>query len=72
MPNSDAKGMAKEFILELLRMATLAVLPVLIPALESGNVDYKVVATLVVVAVLKSIDRALHESKVAVDGITRF
>lgn len=64
--------MIKDFTLELLRIALVAVLPILITSLESGNVDFRIVGTLAAVAVLKAVDRALHESGVAEKGLTRF
>lgn len=66
------KETIKQFSLELLRVALVAALPILITSVESGNVDYKIVATVAVVAILKAVDRALHESGVAEKGLTRF
>jgi len=60
----------KEFILELSRMAVLAALPVMVIALESG-LSLKASVVLIVVAVLKALDRALHESGIAEKGLTR-
>lgn len=68
----NLKETIKEFTLELSRIALVAVLPILITSVESGNVDYKIIATVAVVAVLKAVDRALHESGVAEKGLTRF
>lgn len=66
------KETIKQFSLELFRVALVAALPVVIASAESGTVDYKIVATVAVVAVLKAVDRALHESGVAEKGLTRF
>ena len=66
------KETIKEFSLELLRVALVAALPVVIASAEAGSVDYKVIGTIAVVAVLKAVDRALHESGVAEKGLTRF
>ena len=66
------KETIKQFSLELLRVALVAALPIVIASAESGNVDYKIIATVAVVAVLKAVDRALHESGVAEKGLTRF
>lgn len=62
----------KEFLLELLRISLIAALPVIIASLEHGNLDLKVLAVAVALAVLRAVDRALHESGVAEKGITRF
>ena len=46
---------------EFLRVGVVAVLPVAIAQLESQKIDWKIVAIVFVIAVLKAIDRALHE-----------
>lgn len=61
----------KEYLLELSRIALISALPVLIVSIESG-VDYKTILILISVAVLKAIDKGLHESKIAEKGLTRF
>lgn len=63
---------AKPFVLELLRVGVIAVIPVAVISLESGNVDPQALAVVSAVAVLKALDRMLHESGVAEKGITRF
>ena len=63
---------------ELLRVVLLAVVPLLVFGLESGQVDLKVVWTAAGVAALRAIDKFLHEwgkevkSDVLEGGITRF
>lgn len=66
------KDMIKDFTLELSRIALVAILPVLIASLENGDVDFKVLGVIAAIAVLKAIDRALHESGLAKKGLTRF
>lgn len=60
-----------EFLKELGRISLISALPVLILALESG-VDWKTVAVLVAVAILKGLDKWLHKSGVAERGLVRF
>lgn len=64
--------MLKEFVLELLRVAVLAAIPVVIISLEQGQVNTEALLIAVGIAVLKAIDRTLHESGMAEKGITRF
>ena len=64
--------MVKDFILELLRVGLIAALPVVYLSFEAGNIDIKAISIAVVIAVLKAIDRALHESGIAEKGLTRF
>lgn len=46
---------------ELLRVVVLAIIPVLITALETGVVDLKVVGVIAALAALRFIDKLLHE-----------
>lgn len=62
----------KSFSIELARVALLAALPLLITSLEAGSVDWNAIGIVTAVAVLRAIDRALHESGVSEKGITRF
>ena len=62
----------RPFVLELFRVAAIAVVPVAIVALESGEVDAKALAIVAAVAVLKAIDRMLHDSGIATKGLVRF
>jgi hypothetical protein len=57
--------MIKEAILlgfkEFLRIVLLAAIPVVIAGIEQGNLDYRLVASAVAIAILKAIDRGIHE-----------
>lgn len=64
--------MVKPFVLELLRVAVIAVIPVAVVSLENGTVDPRALGVVAVVAVLKALDRMLHETGVAERGIVRF
>lgn len=65
-------------IKEFLRIGLISVLPVLIYQLENGSVDYKLLSVIGIVAILKAIDRTLHERGVETGnesltkGLTRF
>ena len=61
-----------DFVLELLRVALIAVLPILYLSLEAGKVDWRAIGLAGVIAVLRAIDRWLHEKGIAEKGITRF
>jgi hypothetical protein len=45
---------------ELLRVALMAAIPVIIAGVEAGSVDYALVGSLVIVAVLKAVDKFVH------------
>ena len=62
----------KEAVKELLRVVVLAVIPVLVVSLESGNVDYKAIAVVGAVAGLRFIDKLLYESGTSKKGLTQF
>jgi hypothetical protein len=51
-----------EALKELLRVAVLAVLPLLIGSIEKGEIDYRAVLIVAVVAILRFIDSWLHET----------
>jgi hypothetical protein len=57
--------MIKEAILrglkEFLRIALIATLPLIITGIENNSLDWKLVLTAGVIAVLKAIDRGIHE-----------
>ena len=65
-------------IKEFLRIGLIAVLPVLVYQLENNSVDYKMLIVLGVIAILKAVDRTLHERGVETGnesltkGLTRF
>ena len=46
---------------EFLRIVLLAGIPVVITGIEQGNLDYKIIASAIGIALLKAIDRGLHE-----------
>lgn len=78
MPD-DLKNVIKEAGKELLRVVILAILPVAISSLESeGKIDFKVVLTVSLLALLRGIDKLMHEWGKVIDdssiskGITRF
>jgi hypothetical protein len=48
-------------IKEFLRIGVIAIIPVVISQLETQKVDWKVVVIVFVVAILKAIDRGMHE-----------
>ena len=62
---SETFVVKKELILEglkeFLRIGVLAVIPVIISQLEAQKFDWKVVVIVFVVAILKAIDRSIHE-----------
>ena len=64
---------------EILMVALLAVLPLLISQLESGNgIDYRIILITGIIAVLRGIDKFLYELGKSTDnesmekGLTRF
>ena len=67
MPDATIES-AREYA----RIALVAVVPVLIVALQSEQIDGKAVGILAAVAVLKAVDRALHETRVEEQGLVRF
>lgn len=63
----------KEALKELGRVVVLAVLPVVIVALESNAIDWKVVGLTALLAVLKALDKYVHERKdIAAKGVVPF
>lgn len=46
---------------EFLRIGLIAILPVLIYQIENNSVDYKMITVLGIVAILKAVDKTLHE-----------
>lgn len=63
---------------ELLRVILLAVIPVLITGVENGVVDWRIVGTVALLAVLRFADKLVHawgketDNKLMIKGITRF
>ena len=77
--------MKKDFFVELGKefsrifvVALLAVTAVLVPSLEAAQatgelaINWQAIKIVALLAIIKGVDRALHESKVAEKGITRF
>ena len=68
----------KEAVKEFFRVIAVAVLPVIYTGLEAGGVDWRVVATVGVVAGLKSLDKFIHQTgkeaknENLIKGLTRF
>lgn len=59
--------MSKEFIegiKELLRTGILAAIPVIIDGLTKGAVDFRLAGVAFAIAVLRAVDKVLHEYKV--------
>jgi len=63
---------------ELARVAVLAVIPLLIEMLNSGEINWKTLGVVALIAVLRAVDKLLHETgKIQKDenltlGLTRF
>lgn len=57
----DWKQSLLEAVKELLRVGVLAIIPVVITGLEGGVIDWKAVAIVGCVAVLKAIDKFVHK-----------
>lgn len=63
---------------ELLRVVLLAVVPVLIVAVEDGQVDWRIVGTVAFLAALRFVDKLLHKwgeskgNRTLMGGLTRF
>jgi hypothetical protein len=68
----------KEALKELARVLLLAVIPVAIDALTKESINYGVLAVATAIAVLRALDKWLHEKGKATDnedmskGLTRF
>jgi hypothetical protein len=68
-------GLAEnEALKELGRVALIAAIPVLIDSLQKGNVDWRTILVVAVVAVLRAVDRYLHklDSENPVTSFLRF
>lgn len=50
-----------EALKELLRVVLIAVLPILISSLESGKIDYKIILVTAAIALLRAVDKWMHE-----------
>jgi len=68
-----------EAVKEAGRVAVLAVIPVLIVALQENKFDWRIIAVTMAVAILRSIDKWMHETGKEdisrtnlVGGLTRF
>lgn len=58
---------------ELGRVALIAAIPLLVTSIESGHVDYKVLLTAVSIAVLRALDKWVHEEpNIKSNGILPF
>lgn len=57
----DIKSAVLEALQELGRVLMLAVIPVIISGLDTGRVEWKTVGVVGAIAVLRFIDKALHE-----------
>ena len=68
----DKKAL-QEAIRELARVALIAVIPVLIDSLNKGNFDYRLIATVGIIAILRGIEKYLYENKKTADNpVTNF
>lgn len=67
-----------EAVKELLRVAVIAMIPILIEGLQSGSINTRLVLVAGSIAILRSVDKFLHklgkESKnsALIGGLTRF
>ena len=52
----------KKATLEALRLLVLALIPVSIPMIQAWAIDWKMLATVGIITVLRFIDKALHEA----------
>lgn len=65
-------------LVEALRIAVLAAIPVVISGLESQSIDWRVVGIVAGIAILRFVDKTLHEygktieSQTIMKGLTRF
>lgn len=50
-----------EAVKEFIRVVLLAVIPVVYLSLEQGNVDWKAVSLVAVVAILRGVEKMLHK-----------
>ncbi len=66
------KNAAIEFVKELFRVALIAIIPIVTVGLENGNLDWKVVGTAGLIAILKAIDKGVHKSDKKSNGIVPF
>ena len=64
----------KEALKELCRVIVLAIIPILIEALNSGKFDIRIILVTGAIAALKSIDKLLHLNapKGEAGGLTHF
>jgi len=65
-------------LFEMGRIAAVAALPIIISQLQAGKIDWRTIIVVIVLAILKAIDKAIHEYGKAIDndnltlGLTRF
>ncbi len=59
-------------LLDSLRVIVLAIIPILIISLQDRTLDWRQLAIVGGVALLKFIDKYLHKSDIAEKGLTRF
>ena len=59
-------------LIEALRVAVLAVIPVAIDGLSNGALDLRLLGSVGLIAVLRFVDKWLHESGRAEKGLVRF
>lgn len=65
-------------VVELARVAVLAVIPVLVLSLEAGSVDWRSIGVVAAIAVLRALDKLLHKygestsNDTLAGGLTRF
>jgi hypothetical protein len=68
----------KDAILEFLRIAVLALIPIILIQLQNGTIDWKALGILSFTAILKALDEYLHEkgklteNESLIKGLTRF
>lgn len=60
-----------EALKEFARMALLSILPIIITSLEADQLDIKTVGITLIVAILRSMDKWVHENpSIPMDGIS--
>lgn len=64
-PNCEGVSKMKEALIsalkELGRVVVLAIIPVVASAIESGSIDYRAIAIVAALAILRFADKYLHE-----------
>lgn len=62
----------KKAIKEALRIVVIAIIPIIIDGINKGEISPLLVGSAAAIALLRFIDKLLHETGIAEKGITRF